>query len=497
MRWTHEFRVGLFALAAIMVITYMFFVLSPDMFQSRSENNYYTVTDDASGIVAKTQVKTSGVVIGKVQSVQLQGNQSRIDFSIRSDIKIPVGSEMVIKEKGLLGDVFLEVIRGDDKGKYLKNGDYVPPSSDQASIAKLVTVANSIGKDIKKMTSSLADVLGGEEGRKNISKIVNDVRDVADMLKGILSENREHIKKIVANFEHTTNALDSVISGQRTDLKEIVTNIRVITESIREVLRPENRAKVDRILVALDTSMDSFKSITQKVNSGQGTLGRLVTDDKAIDEIEGALKDLRSVIAPAKKMQVAVDFHAEYKGNSRTQPFLSVILQPRPDKYYLLGISDVTASEEDVFFEALPPKPGEARPDATKAERWHKSKVARSNIRFDVQYAQRWGFSQLRFGLFQSTGGVAGDFFLLDDKIRYSFEAFDWRQTSIRNVARLKTYVSILFFNHLYAMLGADDLTRRDPVTGHRAKPEYFVGAGFNFTDEDLKGLFGLSALAH
>jgi phospholipid/cholesterol/gamma-HCH transport system substrate-binding protein len=489
MRWTYEFKVGIFSLAALLVIAYMFFVLSPDMFRSRSENNYFTIIDDASGIVAKTQVKTSGVVIGKVKIVQLDGNQSRIDFSISSDTKLPRDSEVAIKEKGLLGDVFLEVIRAEDKGVYLKNGDYLAPAKEQASISKLISAANSIGKDIKKITSAFADVIGGEDGRKNLSSIVTDVRDVASSLKGILSENREGLKHIIANLDRTTQSLDGIVSGRKGDLAQVVTNFREITESLRDVLRPENREKFDKILSSLEGSMG-------KINKGEGSLGRLVNDDKLIENVEGAVKDLRELIAPAKKMQVAIDFHAEYRGDSRTQGYISVMLQPRPDKYYLLGITDVIEAEKDSFVERVPPRPGETSPDALSSTRYHTTSVERKNLRFNVQYAQRWDIVQFRFGLFETTGGIATDFFLLDNTIRVSLEAFDFRKTTQRNFARIKTYASILFFNHVYAMLGVDDLTRVDPSTGKKAKPYYFIGTGFRFTDDDLKGLFGLASTA-
>jgi len=318
MRWTYEFKVGLFSLGALLVIAYMFFVLSPDMFRNQEESSFFTVSEDASGIVTKTQVKTNGVVIGKVKSVQLDGNQSRIDFTVRSEIKIPRGSEVQIKEKGLLGDVFLEVIRAEDKGDYLKSGEFLAPAKDQVSISKLISVANSIGKDIKKITTSFADVIGGEEGRKNINTIVSDIRDVASNLKGILVENRTQIHNIVANFEKTAGSLKDITIG------------------LREVLRPENRAKFDRILTAFDETTGNLKSIAKKVDTGEGTLGRLVNDDKMINEVQDAVKDIRSLLAPAKRMQVAVDFHAEYRGNARTQGYISVLLKPRPDKYYLI-----------------------------------------------------------------------------------------------------------------------------------------------------------------
>jgi phospholipid/cholesterol/gamma-HCH transport system substrate-binding protein len=112
--------------------------------------------------------------------------------------------------------------------------------------------------------------------------------------------------------------------------------------------------------------------------------------------------------------------------------------------------------------------------------------------------AKRWYFVALRFGLFETTGGIATDMYFLRDKVRFTVEAFDWdtQDKTIRRNAHLKTYASVLFYNHLYAMAGVDDPTRTDPETGKAKKDlNYFFGAGLSFTDEDLKAVLGTAAL--
>ena len=122
-----------------------------------------------------------------------------------------------------------------------------------------------------------------------------------------------------------------------------------------------------------------------------------------------------------------------------------------------------------------------------------------SRLGVNLQIAKRWYHAGLRFGLFESTGGVAADFYLFRDRFRASVEAFEWRGqgNSVRRIAHLKAYASILFFEHVYTMIGIDDPTRLDPATNRvNAAQNYFVGAGVSFNDQDLKALFGAAALA-
>ena len=102
-------RVAIFLFLTGILTVYMFFYLSPSFFTREKKKTYYTFLNNASGIIPKTHVKTNGVIIGKVISVKLQVNNTRIDFSIREDVVVPLGSKVVIREKGFLGDVFLEI----------------------------------------------------------------------------------------------------------------------------------------------------------------------------------------------------------------------------------------------------------------------------------------------------------------------------------------------------------------------------------------------------
>ena len=105
--WITEFKVGLFTILSGFVIAYMFFVLSPESFNSSTTKIYHTVVNNAAGVVVKTHVKTNGVTIGKVRDITLQINKTKIDLEIDSKVRIPQGSKVAIKEKGLLGDVYV------------------------------------------------------------------------------------------------------------------------------------------------------------------------------------------------------------------------------------------------------------------------------------------------------------------------------------------------------------------------------------------------------
>lgn len=494
-----EFRVGLFTVGAVMIIGYMFFVLSPDTFESKDKIRYYTVVKDAAGIVNKTHVKTNGVIVGKVVGIRLEVNQTRIDVEIKDNVKVPQGSSIAIKEKGLLGDVFLEIVRGDDVGIYLKNGDFIPPTEDQVSISALISIAGSIGKDIKEVTAVLSKVLGGKKGEQNISSIVTDLRELASNTRAIVEENRDDLRSILINIEETSASVRRVLGTKEKDLMQIISNVKLATKDLREfsssinsIVDAENKERIEKIIASFDNTMQdvevtakNVRLVADKIEKGEGTIGKLVNEDRTLNELELAIKDIREVLAPATKMQLAVDYHGEIRKDESTQHYFNTYIQTRPDKFFLLGFTDLN--------EAIREEREEQIADDGRRIRT----VEKKAIRFNAQFGKRWHDFQLRFGLFESTGGLGSDLFLLNDKIKLTIEAFDWANTSIiRKTAHLKAYVSILFFQHLYALIGVDDPSKYEPdsekISGSR---NYFIGAGLNFNDNDLKAIFGTAAL--
>src|SRR5690606_28392335 len=162
--------------------------------------------------------------------------------------------------------------------------------------------------------------------------------------------------------------------------------------------------------------------------------------DKAMADLEGAIQDLRDILSPAAKLQVGVDYHGEVRTDETTQNFFNLRFQTRPDRYYLVGLTEWDATVRDETHEEL-------QVDDANATRTRTTITEEYRIRFNLQLAKRWYFAALRFGLFESTGGLASDFYLFRDHLKLSLEAFNWRTKNnpLRRVAHLKAYATVNF----------------------------------------------------
>lgn len=473
-----EFRVGVFTLLGLSATIFAVFVVSPDIFQRDEKVQYYTILKDASGILPKTHVKTNGVNVGKVKSVNLDKNSTKVLLEIRNDVKVPKGSKIEIRTVGFLGDRFLEIKRTDDlTSGYIEPGGMIPRDDDTTDLQEVIAIIGSIAKDVKKVTENLAKVLGDEQGEMSMQNIVSNIEEVTREAKEILQENRE-------------------------DVRTLVENIKNFSKSANDVLDNENKARLDRILANFDDSMVEVKGATKNINlisdkieNGEGTIGRLVNDDDTIEELEGAIKDIRKALAPVNQLKVEVDYHGEIRKDRTSQNYFNLNFHTRPGNYYVLGFTDANERLIDTTTESVP-LDDDAGGRKTRTKEFIKD---RKSLRFNAQIARRWHFAAVRFGLFESTGGLGGDLYAFTDKVKLTLELFDFadKNAEYRNFAHIKTYASALFYNHLYTLVGIDDPTRKDPDTGKVQKDlNYFFGAGVKFNDDDLRALFGLAAVA-
>ncbi len=469
-----EFKVGLFTLLGLSATAVAIFFVSPELFDRKSKISYFTILKDASGILENTHVKTNGVNIGRVVTVKLNETATQVELEIFADVPIPAGSQVAVRTVGFLGDKYIDVVRPEHATEKLGANGYIPRSQDSADIAEVVKLVGSIAADVKKVTENLALVLGDKKGQEKLGNIVDNIEKLTENAKEMFTENRKDVKALVENF-------------------------REVSANLREVTNAENRAKIDRIIANFDKSMEdvksasnSIKQISAKIDNGQGTIGRLVNDDVALEEIEGAIKDLRQVLAPVSKLQVSVDTHSELRRDESSQTYFNLRLTTRPDSYYLLGFTDYSQRVVDTTKENLDDGAG----PVTRTRESIKDEKA---LRFNLQLAKRWKWIGARLGLFESTGGVATDVYLWRDRFKLSMEAFDFakKNDSVRRTAHLKAYASVLFFDHLIAMAGVDDPTKlKEGTSKVDTKANLFFGAGLTFNDQDLKALFGMAAIA-
>ena len=302
----------------------------------------------------------------------------------------------------------------------------------------------------------------------NIGKNLNDT----------LAENRESLRTIIDNVEDITHGIKGLTQGSAADVTQILGDIKAITASVRGVVADDSYGtsikdsiaklsgavdKLDRTLGNAEDASKDVKGLTQGLQDGEGTIGRLLKDEKLINDVEEVVSDAGSLIKDIVGLQTIVGLRSEYNflaGSIKT--YLSVELHPRPDKYYLIELINDPRGQRNVST-TLTRSDDPSRPLLTREDKV----VVSDAFRVSFQFAKRISFATFRFGIKESTGGIGADFNFWNDRIQVTTDIFDFQANTF---PRLKALASWQFFRSLYIVGGVDDAFNDRPPRRHRRR---------------------------
>jgi phospholipid/cholesterol/gamma-HCH transport system substrate-binding protein len=311
----------------------------------------------------------------------------------------------------------------------------------------------------------------------------------------------DRIDQITAELREITDDADGRIDKLFDNLEEASAEAKLLMTTARAEVE-ETGDKVQEKLDMVDEVIANTESITQKIDEDKGTLGRLVNDPAIADNVEEITEDAKGFLGTLFGLQTYVGLRSEFNFRARAaRHYVSVELHTRPDKFYLIELERGPRGDyPEVTLEYDP---------TVNDTAWIRRTVIRDATRFTFQFAKRFGWLTLRYGLKESTGGVGADAQVRwwDRDLKLSLDAFD---TTFDQLPRLKLAASLEVFRFIYLLGGIDEIlnppdalviqTGMDDVPIQFEEFKYgrdvFLGAMIRFNDHDLAALLTVGGAA-
>ena len=246
--------------------------------------NYTAHYEQVNGLQDAAAVVINGVKVGQVTGVALDVENGGVDvtLSVNKAYNIPTDSKAMMFSAGLMGGKSIEIKMGESK-EYLKSGDAIETG---VTLDMFDTLANELG-DIKERVATLLDNLNQtiegvdslvDNNSKNLTKTVASLNAVmADLKKS----------NIIGNIDGFCATLNQ--NGEK--LEGIITDINSLTKALNEQQSGEKLAQ----------AINEVNALLAKVNSGSGSIGNLVSDEKLYKELAQASQNLSLLLADLKE----------------------------------------------------------------------------------------------------------------------------------------------------------------------------------------------------
>ena len=250
-----------------------------------------TSVGDASGIRKGDPVLMHGVNIGRILGFQISQAGVKLRLEIEGEYPIPADSRVELKAQGLLGGMVADVVPGGSAQK-AKWGDALPGKTGVGLFDKMDSLAGDADKVARKVQNMLSD------------RTVSDIQSTAAgaheslaRLQVLLKEQRGELAALTASLRRSAEGVEKATSGP--ELERSVKRIDQITE------------RLDGAIGRLDSSSRSLDAILARLDRGEGTLGKLLRDDRLYENAVGASADVDKAAEELRKL--IADFQAHPK----------------------------------------------------------------------------------------------------------------------------------------------------------------------------------------
>jgi phospholipid/cholesterol/gamma-HCH transport system substrate-binding protein len=270
-----DMLIGIFVLSGMIAFVAILFLLT-DPATMRGRYMLVTTVQDAGGVRRGDPVQMRGVIIGRINGFEMmKDGRVAVRLELEGEWQIPKGSRTRLGASGLFGGRTMEVIPSDQAG-FQAPFDTLPGSDGGTG---LLGAADEL-------SAKANAVLGGLEKLLDDSTVVSAQGSVGEM-ETLLTE------------------LSAVVAEQRSTLKSLTSSLANSAEGLEEATPDARRAiaRADSAMVVLaktgenlDKAALSLRALLERIDRGEGTLGKLATDQALYDNVNRAAESLATLL---------------------------------------------------------------------------------------------------------------------------------------------------------------------------------------------------------
>lgn len=298
-----ETRLGLF-FALVIVAAFILYDLTDGGFFTRGRQvraQFASVRDLKPG----DPVKLAGVSVGRVRAIKLKGGKVEVTLAVDADAEVHTDSIATVQFTGLMGQNFVALTFGSEKAP-LVDSSTVLATKEQPDLATMMTKLDQAADGIQNMTKSF----NGEEFSKLLGPVTDFLKQNQPRMTAILgnvqnittaiAESKGTVGKLINEDTLYQSALATVtnLNSAMDDVKPLTVDARAAVAEARQLVSGVSRGegtvgkliKDDKLYSETTTAMTNLKEILQKINTGNGSIAQLVNDGAFLKNVKLTLQ---------------------------------------------------------------------------------------------------------------------------------------------------------------------------------------------------------------
>lgn len=290
MKISRELKTGITAILIIILGVWGFnFIKNKSLYQST--RSFYAVYSNVQGLTPASPVTINGLRVGKVSKITFHPTQEGMlvaHIVLNNNVQFSKNSIAHIYSPDFISGKSLKIEIINDGSDFAKSGDTLIGEVDSG-------ILGAINEQIAPLQSKVESfVVNTDSVMQNLSAVL-DVENQKNIKNSL-----QKLSLALDKFNSIANNADLLIKDNKSKMDSILNNANLAMQNFEQISDSLKQANLGATMQKLKKSLESFSVILDSIESGHGTIGKLMVDDKLYNNLEGATKELEELLREVK-----------------------------------------------------------------------------------------------------------------------------------------------------------------------------------------------------
>ena len=420
-----EAKVGAFTVGGLMLLGGATAGLSDFHFGPSNDYTLYAGFKQVVGLQPQSDVRLSGVLVGKVTKIANEGTGVTVTMDINPDVQIPKQSRVSISSSGVMGEKFINFQPKTDNGEYLQNGDYLY-GADEAGMDRMFDGLTKVMDKVEELLLDVHAIIGDDTFKKSVVEMSDNMRQASENMKNMTGV----LERTAVSNEETFNDMIQQMSGALKGMNNTMATVEHMATNIDTFAGDPNTA------AELKTTLDNIAKTSANVASMAENMNKFAGDPKVAEDLKATVSNARSISERADKLLGKVEGAADSVSKIDVTPSVDILYSGKAHDWNANFNLDVTSGDTSLILGA------EDIGDHTK---W--------NLQGGKKFGTDFG---ARVGVIAGKPGIGLDAYA-GSRWKFSAEAYDLNHGRVRLKSQFRVADSTYLLGELHNVNKHDD----------------------------------------
>lgn len=288
MKISKEIKTGLIVLVSIALFIWGFsYIKGENLFEE--SRVFYAEYDNVQGLLTSGGVTINGLKVGKIDEISFHPKKIGklvVKFSLENEFQFSKTSIAQIYSPDFISGKSIKILPSFDGPKAV-SGDTLVANVE-------VDILASIGNQLVPLEVKISSFVANAD---SLLKSFNEVFDEEG--KTNLKQSLVKLNATLSSFNNAGKSISYMLAdGGKID--SILQSAQNASHNLVSLTDSLNNANLAGTIKKLESTLNSFNNVLKDVDSGKGSIGKLIKDDGLYNNLEGATKEMEALLREMK-----------------------------------------------------------------------------------------------------------------------------------------------------------------------------------------------------